>query len=242
MYRGKNESLRVIVWRILGRLKEEGLLKKKEVSHKHVQYSIKNRQKAKLRLSLKPKKLDRIFRQFWRGVLNRKLEDLISHLLLVHLEHLVDFEALMCKALAENDEESFRFFRRHGKNEMLQLWDVFADYLWERRKEAKRFYKTKLHELAETSVETGMARVRGRWVINIGSYLKHQQASANRELKRAESAVSILENALDTYKKHLERTKQKVSNPERMRAETLRLIKNIGKTLSYEELNQLRDV
>ena len=53
MYRGKKNSLKTILCRILERLKDEDLVLKEKISRKNVQYSLKDRRKVRSRLNLK---------------------------------------------------------------------------------------------------------------------------------------------------------------------------------------------
>jgi len=241
MYRGKAESLRVILSRILNRLKDEGLLRRKSVSHKNVQYSVRDRRKVKLRLGLKPDVPKQVFSEIVRSIGSCKLEDMTSNFLSSYLLFLVDYERLMCKALAQMDEESFRFFRRHGRTDMLLLWDVFADSLWEKRKEAKKVYETKFRELDELSMETGfVTRTKDGWIINLDAYIEHQQVLNDVELKHIMLIVSTLQNVLNIFGKHLELRRQLKSNPKMMREETVKLFEEMGRSLTYGELKQLK--
>lgn len=243
MYRGKEESLKITLWRILRRFQTNDLVQKEKISHKNVQYSIKDRRKARLRLDPETNRLEKTFTQVQRNIHNRNVEDLASSFLLSYLLNLVDYERLMCKALAQMDEESFRFFRRHGRTDMLLLWDVFTDLLWEKRKEGKIFYEAKLCELEDPDMENGyVARTKSGWIISPKAYRRYTQALTHVEVKHAELVVSIIQNVLNTCANHLDVMKQTESDPKLERESVTNFLKKAARPLTYEELKTLREL
>jgi len=46
---------------------------------------------------------------------------------------------------------------------------------------------------------------------------------------------------LDIYKKHLKSMRHEASEPDRLRAEVLEFLKKMGRSLSLEELDQLKE-
>jgi hypothetical protein len=191
--------VKVLLARALDNLETQHLIKRKRFSHKDVRYSLQNEGKATLRLKARLDDFYEIQREFEElAMLQEKtIDDLNRWCVLGFATHLRSYELLICEARA-NDEDtcSLDYFTKDGRDNLMALWDAFAENLRARSiPEIGEYYEKHLKKAKrlEPSINLSLEE----WIEN---YKKNHYA----ELQGVGNIVELFEGCLAQLKKRFE--------------------------------------
>jgi DNA-binding HxlR family transcriptional regulator len=131
-YQGKEKSVKTLLVNVLRTLEAEGLISRREKSHKNVTYSVRKEKKERVDRLLRAHSgtLDLLIQQVERKLMvGKSMEELNEYALFTFLVCLERYELELTEARKANDFDSFNEIRDDGSSYLKDFWITFVDNL-----------------------------------------------------------------------------------------------------------------